>query len=826
MFEEHEWRAPLSVADLLLMVRRWWWMFLPPLLVAIGLAVAFTSQARPIFASEAEVVIRTEESANLFPLSDADMLLRSPSAEAGFLESTEFEVAAIAAANSEAEVRVDVGDVNSRVEPSFISFHARAESAEEAASVAQAWAQTYIDLRHERDADELFQTIDTLQARLGELNLERQEQLVAVGAIDDALQRATEATEITRLTTQRLVLLQALEPSLQPIDAQVEVISNELAELQLVEDFFGGNALSARINRTAEIPDGPVSPSLPRNLLLALIAGGLLGAGAVVLAEALDDRARSAALVSRRLGLDALTTVPLVRKGQDSIATTSGPVAESFHRLASAIDFSELSGTKSKVLMFTSANASAAKTTTVTRLGATLARQGRRTLVIGADLRRPLLSARLDLGTGPGLGEVLGGLYSFANCVVEVPGHDGLHVLRSGTVATESSPVDLLRTDALESLIEELRPHFDHILIDCPPVLPVVDALEISRVCDSIVLNVFAGRSRLARVERALEMIVQATRAPVIGFVLTGAKASEDTYRGDYYSNSALPALTSSERVPNVAMPAQLEVAKPGSKRVAKTPATEVVLPNLMSRPDVVRVGRPSAERTTPIDHVNFTIGGQKSEAAEVATSNRKERKRMRSLRNILSVIVAIGALLTAAPLGAQSYEGTSIEEGIFFIPAGVGPGSDVDFSVAGLAPNSEISFTLTDAAGNGVGDFEVEVLGTVVVRADGQGNFNGDITLPPGLEAGIFNVAVAGTRADGSPFSSQVSFTVDAAAAAAPVQQAQNGADGSDGNALAFTGVSSGRTALNGALIVGVGVALVFVASRRREEAPVTTEL
>ena len=826
MFDTDEWAPPLSIAELLKMVRRWWWMCVPPIGIAIGLAVLFTTQAAPVYQAEAEVVIRTEESANLFPLSDAAMLTRSPSAEAGFLESTEFELAAIDAADSDAEVSVDVGDVNSRVEPSFISFQARAGSAEEAARVAQAWAQTYIELRHERDAGEVTQTISILESRLAVLDAERQVHLEVVNSIDEALQRSTDTTQISQLTTQRLVLLQALAPSLEPLDAQVEIISDELAELLLVADFFDGAELSARINRTADVPDAPVSPSLPRNIVLALIAGSLLGFGAIVLAEALDDRARSVEMVSRRLGVDGLSSVPYRRKDDESIATTTGPIAESFHRLASAIDFSELAGTSSKVLMFTSANASEAKTTTVTRLGATLARQGRRTLVIGADLRRPLLSNRLDLGSGAGLGEVLGGLYSFSSCVTEVPGHDGLFMLRSGTVATESSPVDLLRTDALEALIEEIRPEFDHILIDCPPVLPVVDALEIARVCDGVVLNVFAGKSRLARVERALEMIMQATRSPVIGFVLTGTRAMEDSYRGDYYTalKPMLTANSSGRRGKELSVATSSKSRNVSSRAEQHAPPTEIIIQDPLLNEEVsgARASAASESTTcaTPIDDVTFTVDGHESEAADlVATSNGKERKRMKSLRNMLSVIVAVGVLLTTAPLGAQSYEGTSIDEGIFFIPAAVGGGSDIDFSVAGLEPGSEIGFKLFDSSGGDVDGLEVEVLGRIVVQADANGNFNGDIGLPPNLAPGIYTVEVDGTRAGGSDFATEVSFTVAGAAAAQAGDDTTTASTGTGDGELAFTGASSSRTALNGALIVGAGLLLVFVASRRREE-------
>lgn len=606
MYDENRLMVELSLADYIKIAKRWWWLALPTLAVAVGIAVFLTAQSPRIYAAEAEVVIRTEESANLFPLSDASSLLRSPSAEAGFLESTDFESAAMEAAESSAEVIVDVGDVNSRVEPSFITFQSRASTPEDAARVAQAWAQTYIDLRHQRDETDIGQTIATLVSRLDDLDLERQEILAGVRPLDEALQQSTSASEIAQLTTQRVAILQALESALAPIDAQVDVVAAEVADLQLVEDFLSRDNLSARINRTAEEPSGPISPSVTRNLALAVVAGLILAAAAILLAETLDDRARSVDMVSRRLGLNALTTIPHRRKDNESFTTPTGPVAESFHRLASAIDFAELSGVAAKVLMFTSANAAEAKTSTVTRLGAILARQGRKTLVIGADLRRPTLAPRLGVGTGAGLGEVLGGLYPFESCVAAVPATEGLFVLRAGTVATEGSPVDLLRNDTFTQLIDHIRDDYDHILIDCPPVLPVVDALEVARVCDGIIFNLFAGSTRLARAERALEMIVQSTRVPVLGFVMTGLKARDDSYRsGDYYYAA-------------------------GPKRISAAPAEESTAVDTMPEVQITEVSLVGDEhiRSTAIDEVTFLVDEGEREVAEMAAlSTGKETK-------------------------------------------------------------------------------------------------------------------------------------------------------------------------------------------------------
>lgn len=575
-----------SVAQTHQTVRRWWWLLLPPIALAIGAAVFFTSTATEVYSAEAEVIIRTEESANLFPLGNVESLVRSPSAEAGFLESTEYVTRSMEASDSDVQVVVDVGDVGSRVEPSFIGFRARANDPDEAARAAQGWAETYIELRQELDAAELTATTSTLDNQLDALADERSLALESVAPIDRALQQTNDSTEIARLTTQRLVLLQSLEPALAPLDAQTAAISTELAELRLIEDFLADGDLSARINRTATVPTDPVAPSLLRNLIVALFIATIIGVGLIILAAALDDRARDSSEVIERVGMPCLAVVPFRRSDQGSVVPAPGPMAEAFHRLTSGIKFSGATGSPPQVIMFTSATESESKTTTASRLAVTLSRQGRRTLVIGADLRRPKLGAQFGIHRGSGLAEVLSGLYGPEDVISEVEGQPGLFVLRAGTVPNEAAPADLFRTGAFATMIEGLRSEFDTILIDCPPVLPVVDALEIAQSCDGIVLGVFAGRSRLAYLERALEMIVQSTATPLLGFVLTGVKRGAEGYG---YASSYYEPTTSGRSLVDV--------------REMPSPAVEIVKPE-QARSEVV--AEPGRSSSLSLDEVVF----------------------------------------------------------------------------------------------------------------------------------------------------------------------------------------------------------------------------
>ena len=462
-----------SLTWFLSVLKRRWPLLLVPVLVAVAASVALTVTTEPLYRASAEVLIRTDESSNLFPLAESSTLRRSPSAEDGFLGSTEYEDRAREAAGSQTSATIDVGDVNSRVKPSFITFTAIEGSAEAAANVAQAWADTYIEMRHERDESELSSTLSTLTGTREELDIERTTVLSALDPLDRALRQTDDPDRITQLTTQRLVLAQSLEDSLAPIEAQISVIDDELGDLRLVENFLTDPELSARVNRVARVPSAPFAPSIPKNTVIGTILGLLVGAGLVVLRESTDDRVRSADKLSDLTGLTTLTTIPNIRrdKGQP-VLTDHGQAEEGFQRLASAIEFSGAHGGQRQVLMFTSAHPTESKTTTIARLGVALAGQGRRTLLIGADLRRPTLAKRFDPTPGPGLAEVLTSLYSFDDAVFHAPGVPRLDVLQAGSVPHGFSPAELVRSPQMAALVADLREQYDHILIDCPPVLP------------------------------------------------------------------------------------------------------------------------------------------------------------------------------------------------------------------------------------------------------------------------------------------------------------------------------------------------------------------
>lgn len=175
----------------------------------------------------------------------------------------------------------------------------------------------------------------------------------------------------------------------------------------------------------------------------------------------------------------------------------------------------------------------------------------------------------------------------------------------------------------------------------------------------------------------------------------------------------------------------------------------------------------------------------------------------------IVTLLAVLLALIPSASAGAQTYEGTDLEDGIFFVPDAPAAGDDVNFAVTGLLPGSDLTFTLLDASSSEVDG--LEVAGAIVLPVGPSGSFNGDIALPASLiEGASYTLSVSGTRADLTPFETDWSFVASAAASQSD----------SDSDSLAFTGNESSSRAFSGVLLVVLGLGLVAVsASRRRND-------
>lgn len=186
-----------------------------------------------------------------------------------------------------------------------------------------------------------------------------------------------------------------------------------------------------------------------------------------------------------------------------------------------------------RVLAITSPGINDGKTVTSINLAATFAHStGCRVLLIDADLRRPSVGTYLGLSDWDrsGLSDALADGVRLEQVIHNVPSTPTLSVMPAGS---RSAPVhELLQSERFEALLQEARTAFDLVIIDTPPLVPVTDALVMSRVVDGFLLVVAAHETPRKLLEDALNLV---DASKVLGIVFNGDNARVSSRYNKYY---------------------------------------------------------------------------------------------------------------------------------------------------------------------------------------------------------------------------------------------------------------------------------------------------
>jgi succinoglycan biosynthesis transport protein ExoP len=181
-----------------------------------------------------------------------------------------------------------------------------------------------------------------------------------------------------------------------------------------------------------------------------------------------------------------------------------------------------------RTVLITSAVSGEGKTTLASHLAVSLARAGRRTLLIDADMRRPSLHRLFELPLEPGLGAFLREELPAAD-VIRPTFVSGLEVIPAGR--GDVSAIDALGHDKLRMTLEHLKGQYDFILVDSTPLLAVVDAPLIAQYVDGVLFSVMYGVSHLNALHECHQELAQ-LGVRILGAVVSGASDSSHRYYG------------------------------------------------------------------------------------------------------------------------------------------------------------------------------------------------------------------------------------------------------------------------------------------------------
>ena len=501
--------------------------------VAVALLVSFLQT--PVYQASTEVLLRARNSEQLFSPETPAAVRSDPSrvaTEIGVMESRSVRDAVADELGQPVEVEIQANG-----ETDLVTITAESTDPDEAARIADTYAEVYIDTRLQRQVADLQATIDEVQAKVTEIGAPLDQLERGMEDLDAQIAAASLGAERQDLEAQRAGLQDRIDELADDVDSQRAPYVTQLDRLQVAIGLTqtGGAEI---VSRALE-PTSPVRPAPVRNAALALVVGLILGVGLAFLRDHLDDTIKTKEdLQAATGGATVLGLIPSVPNWKDrsvsrlmSLIEPRSAAAEAYRALRTSVQFIGLDNPV-KIIQFTSPNASEGKTTTLANLAVALAGAGQRVVVVCCDLRRPRVHEFLGVTNDIGFTSVLLGDVPLSAALQASPGQGNLAVLASGP--RPPNPSELLASHRVQELFHLLRAECDVMLVDSPPVLPVTDAMVVSRVVDATIVVSIANRTTRHEAHRALELLHQ-VGAPVVGTVLNGVEPSRVYGYGSTY---------------------------------------------------------------------------------------------------------------------------------------------------------------------------------------------------------------------------------------------------------------------------------------------------
>jgi polysaccharide biosynthesis transport protein len=292
----------------------------------------------------------------------------------------------------------------------------------------------------------------------------------------------------------------------------------------------------------AFLPNVPVSPNIPRNLLMGLVAGGILGIGYALLLQRLDQRLKQVDELRVLTQLPLLGTIPKVEhplirinsNAKEQLQTYQySSFTEAMRYLAMNLRYLIIETGRIKVLTMTSATSSEGKTTVTYNLALVLAELGWRVLVVDADMRKPRIHKLAHIANQEGLSSAIASDRPWQD-FLHTDIAQNLHVMTAGP--SSPNPIALLNSSKMRQFVEEWRETYDYVLIDTPPVGVMADAQSLATQGDGVIVVSGIQRSTRTALNHSMELL-RGSQCNLVGFVANMVEKEFDYYGYSYYDH-------------------------------------------------------------------------------------------------------------------------------------------------------------------------------------------------------------------------------------------------------------------------------------------------
>ena len=464
------------------------WLVVPALVVAPLAAFFVSTQQEPQYQATARVLVETENRAARLlnvgdpaGVQDSERYVKTQASLA-----REPAVVAIVAAESDVPASVvDDVEVAADTDANVINFRVVDANRARAARLASTYAEAFVAYREQADEQLLSRAREQITTRIAELRRSGGDE---TDLYENLLEREQELRTLATIGTTNVSVLRRPEQAIQ------------------------------------------VGPRPWRAAAIGLAAGLVVALALVGIAEASDTRVRSARDVGRYLGAPLLGSVPRAarRRGRTLVMLEAprSADADAYRMLRANVELAL--GDAARTLAVTSTQGTFASAAAAANLALALARSGRPTLLVDADLDPRPLDAFFDTADAFGFADVVAGAVDLDEAVIGVDlgrGAEGagpdarVAVLAAGSLRVHGG--DLLSARRLDALIEELRRRPELVIVNAPPLLERSDAVAVSSLVDGVVVAVELGvarREQLLDLRTTLDTLPSAT----IGVMVIG----------------------------------------------------------------------------------------------------------------------------------------------------------------------------------------------------------------------------------------------------------------------------------------------------------------
>jgi non-specific protein-tyrosine kinase len=390
-----------------------------------------------------------------------------------------------------------------------------------AQAIADEVATSFIAYIQSTQNQRYAEPITEIQVQLDELGLQITNQQTQINTL----------SAIENRTPEESALLSRLETILREQQSTYQRLFTNLQDLRVKAATERNNLY---IIEPAPLNERPIRPQTTLNVILAIVVGGMSALGLIFFLDYIDDTIKSPEQVLEDTGLSTIGLISFIKgeKPAQRLITQNAPrspISEAYRAIRTNLEYASIDAPLQTFLV-TSPSPSEGKSTTAANLAIVLAQADNRVILVDADLRRPSQHKIFESANNQGLTTALLNHGEPIQQHLQTTTVNNLRLMTSGPIPP--NPAELLRSQRMNHVLEELKKEADIIVVDTPPTLTVTDASILASRLNGALVVCKIGSTRREALVQAFESL-RKTNTNMFGVVMNHMSTGRSGY---YYT--------------------------------------------------------------------------------------------------------------------------------------------------------------------------------------------------------------------------------------------------------------------------------------------------